>query len=49
VCHMWPRKNCDEGRENWSKLQAQHPKLMSIAFPADLEVAPRAGAPPFGD
>ena len=34
ICHMWPKRNCDEGRTNWAALQSKFPALRSIEFPA---------------
>ena len=33
ICHMWPKRNCDEGRASWIALQKQYPQLTSIPFP----------------
>lgn len=33
ICHMWPTRNCDEGRASWIALQKQYPQLTSIPFP----------------
>lgn len=34
ICHMWPERNCDEGRASWAMLQQQYPQLNDIAFPS---------------
>jgi O-antigen ligase len=34
ICHMWPARNCEEGRVSWAKAQQQHPVLKSIAYPS---------------
>ena len=33
LCHMWPSRNCEEGRDAWKKAQEQWPRLKAIAFP----------------
>jgi hypothetical protein len=34
ICHMWPARNCEEGRVSWAAAQQQHPALRSIPYPA---------------
>jgi O-antigen ligase len=34
ICHMWPKRNCHEGRASWLILQKQYPQLTSIPFPS---------------
>jgi O-antigen ligase len=43
ICHMWPARNCDEGRASWALLQKQYPQLNDIGFPS---VPPRATSKP---
>ncbi len=40
ICHMWPVRNCDEGRTNWALLQAKFPALQSISFPSRSDDEP---------
>jgi hypothetical protein len=45
ICHMWPQRNCDEGRTNWALLQAKFPALRSIDFPSQEEYGSAAKLP----
>lgn len=33
ICHMWSKRNCDEGRTSWAALQTKYPSLQAIDFP----------------
>jgi hypothetical protein len=52
ICHMWPQRNCDEGRTNWALLQSKFAALRSIDFPSQEEYGSAAKLPiarPSGD
>jgi hypothetical protein len=33
ICHLWPKKQCTEGRDSWKLAKAKYPALQLIAYP----------------